>query len=323
MNQTAMTTQSSATLLGDIGGTNARFAILSGGVVSTPEHFATRDYASPLAAMRAFLKLHSGGDTPSRAVFAVAGPIKCGRVQLTNAEWQLDAAEIARDLDFSAVDLLNDFAAQGWALPALHSGGSRAIGRGVPEPGAPQAVIGAGTGFGMAVRIETSGGETVLVTEGGHASLAAETDAEDSVLRGLRLLHGHVSVERVLSGPGLVELYQLLAQDSADARPMREVSDIVQCGLDGSCPVSCTALEMFCGWLGSVAGDVALLVGALGGVYISGGVVTHFIDFLASSSFRARFEAKGRLANYAAAIPTYCVTHPDPAFLGLARYVSR
>ena len=273
--------------------------------------------------MRAFLQRHAGQTAPSRAVLAVAGPIKSGHVQLTNAAWSLDAAEIARDLNLDAVDLMNDFAAQGWALPALGGGESRAIGRGVAEPGAPQAVIGAGTGFGMAVRFELSGAEMVLVTEGGHASLAAETDAEDLVLRGLRALHGRVSIERILSGPGLVELYQLLAKESPDAMPLREVSDIVRCGLDSSCVVSRKALDMFCGWLGSVAGDVALLVGASGGVYISGGVVTHFMDFLAASSFRKRFEAKGRLTNYVAAIPTYCVTHADPAFLGLARYVSR
>ncbi len=312
-------TDQAATLLADIGGTNARFAILAGSTVGETRHFATSDYASPLQAMRTFMQ-QSAPPTPTRAVIAAAGPIKAGRVHMTNADWTLDTAELAVELKLDSVDLINDFAAQAWAVPALPPDTLRAIGGGVAEPDGPQAVIGAGTGFGMALRICNGRNETIVVTEGGHASLAANDEAEDNVLRGLRKLYGHVSVERVLSGPGLADLYRQLADGAA---PARGTAEIVAHALDGRCGVCGAALDMFCAWLGSVAGDVALSTGAAGGVYLSGGVMLHFLDYLAASRFRQRFEAKGRLAHYVAAIPTVCVTHPDPAFLGLARYVQK
>ncbi|MEJ0047686.1 MAG: glucokinase [Rhodospirillales bacterium] len=248
--------------------------------------------------------------------------MKHGRLHMTNANWTLDAAELARELAANSVELINDFAAQAWALPALPADCLRAIGGGAAEPGAPQAVIGAGTGFGMAVRAGSGERELVIVTEGGHASLAAGSETEDAVLRGLRSKYAHVSVERVLSGPGLAELYRQLARLGGAPDEGLTTPDIVARGLDGSCAISRSALDMFCGWLGSVAGNIALTTGALGGVYLAGGVVTHFLDFLAASAFRARFEAKGRMAGYLSAVPTFCVTHPDPAFLGLARYAA-
>jgi glucokinase len=309
------------TLLADIGGTNARFAILCDGMVGEPEHFATRDYASPIMAIRSYLATISAAP-PARAVIAAAGPVKHGHVHMTNADWTLDAAELARELHLESVELINDFAAQAWAVPALPADALRAIGGGVAEPGGPQAVIGAGTGFGMAVRAGAPGLETIIVTEGGHATLAADNEMEDAVLRNLRARFGHVSVERVFSGPGLVDLYRQLALHAGVAATARDTAEIVALGLAGTCSVSRATLEMFCGWLGGAAGDIALTTGAVGGVYLAGGVVLHFLDFLAASTFRQRFEAKGRLTGYVAAIPTLCVTHRDPAFLGLTRYVA-
>lgn len=319
----SVSTPATSTLLADIGGTQARFAIMSGDVIGRHTHVPTRDHATPEAAIRAFLAASPGTPRPARAVIAAAGPLVGRRIKMTNAAWTLDPVRIAEALDFDSVDLLNDFAAQAWAIPALDRDDLRQIGGGEAAVEGHQAILGAGTGFGLALRATHGAGEFVIVTEGGHATLAAESEAEEAVLHGLRRLHGHVSIERVLSGPGLAALYLQLAAARGAPVARREAADIVACALSGSCPASIAALEMFCGWFGSVAGDVALTTGALGGVYLAGGVAMHFPDFLATSTFRTRFEAKGRMAAYMRAIPVWVVTHSDPAFLGLARYAAR
>jgi glucokinase len=311
------------TLLADIGGTNARFAILADGELGQPRHFDAAAYPTALDAMRDFLRDLPQAAQPSSAVLAAAGPVQAGRIHLTNSKWLLDTNELARELHLKSVDLINDFAAQGWALPALAPADVRQFGGGQAAADTPQAVLGAGTGFGLAVRAPSGGNETIIVTEGGHVTLAAENDAEDAVLRGLRAQHGHVSVERVLSGPGLVALYAELARQAGDADTERTAPAIVAHGVAGDCPRSVATLKMFCGWLGSVAGNIALTTGARGGVYLSGGVVARFLDFLAASTFRDRFEAKGRMTPYLQAIPVFAITHPDPAFLGLARFATR
>ena len=214
--------------------------------------------------------------------------------------------------------MLNDFEALGWSLPALRSEHITTLG--APRAGerGTMAVLGPGSGFGLAAMAFAGDTEVVLVTEGGHATLSSENRREDAIILALRQQFHHVSVERVLSGSGLMQLYHAIARVDGKTVPERDSSEIVAHALADDCKVSREALELFCAFLGSAAGNIALTLGARGGVFIGGGIAPRFTDFLRSSAFRERFEAKGRMSSYLARIPTAVIVHPMPAFLGLA-----
>jgi glucokinase len=316
-----MTTPASA-LIADIGATNARFALLVGTDLAVSETYAVSDYASPIEAARAFLAGPAKGHSPKRALIAAAGPVDRGRIALTNAAWIVDSERIAKGLGMADVAVLNDFEALAWALPALHAEHIVTLGTpGVGERGT-MAVMGPGTGFGLAAMTFAGDTEVILVTEGGHATLSSENRREDAIILALRQQFHHVSVERVLSGSGLIQLYHAIARVDAAAVPERDSSEIVAHALANDCEVCREALELFCAFLGSVAGNTALTLGARGGIFIGGGIAPRFTDFLRASAFRERFEAKGRMSSYLARIPTAVIVHPMPAFIGLA-YLAR
>ncbi len=307
-------------LIADVGGTNARFAALVGARLAVMDTLRTHDFPSPLAAARAFLAGAGAGFWPTGVAFAVAGPVTGGRAHLTNAAWAFDTAELRDGLGIAAAYLLNDFEALAWSIPDLVAADLHAIGGGGVLSGAPIAVLGPGTGFGMAALVPARE-ITVVVTEGGHATLAAVDAREEALIGVLRARFGHISIERVLSGAGLVNTYGAIAELDAASVPERDAAAIVSAGLAGDCAVSRAALEQFCAWLGGAAGNAALTLGARGGVYIGGGMVPHFLDFLTASAFRARFEAKGRLSAYLAPISTSVIVHRYPALVGLSRFV--
>lgn len=312
-----MAAPTESVLLADIGATNARFALLVQSGVAVSETYAVADHASPVDAMRAFLTGPASGHRPQRALIAAAGPVHAGRVTLTNAAWVVDPNRIAKALDMQDVRVLNDFEALGWSLPALQPGDLATVG--TPRGGeqGTMAVLGPGTGFGLAALAYGRQEQIVLVTEGGHATLSSENRREDAVIVALRHQLRHVSVESVLSGPGLVDLYHAIAKTDGKSVPGRDNSDIIERALAGDCEVSRETLELFCAFLGSVAGNIALSLGASGGVFIAGGIVPRFTDFLRRSSFRERFEAKAKMSAYLARIPTAVIVHPKPAFIGL------
>lgn len=312
-----MAAPTESVLLADIGATNARFALLVQSGVAVSETYAVADHASPVDAMRAFLTGPASGHRPQRALIAAAGPVHAGRVTLTNAAWVVDPNRIAKALDMQDVRVLNDFEALGWSLPALQPGDLATVG--TPRGGeqGTMAVLGPGTGFGLAALAYGRQEQIVLVTEGGHATLSSENRREDAVIVALRHQLRHVSVESVLSGPGLVDLYHAIAKTDGKSVPGRDNSDIIERALAGDCEVSRETLELFCAFLGSVAGNIALSLGASGGVFIAGGIVPRFTDFLRRSSFRERFEAKAKMSAYLARIPTAVIVHPNPAFIGL------
>jgi glucokinase len=312
-----MTTPASA-LIADIGATNARFALLDGSEVAVSETYAVSDYASPIEAARAFLSGPAKGNSPKHALIAAAGPVDRGRVTLTNAAWIVDSERIAKGLGMSDVAVVNDFEALAWSLPALRAEHIATLG--TPRAGdrGTMAVMGPGTGFGLAAMAFAGDTEVILVTEGGHATLSSENRREDAIILALRQQFHHVSVERVLSGSGLIQLYHAIARVDDEAVPERDSGEIVEHALAGDCKVSREALELFCAFLGSAAGNVALTLGARGGVFIGGGIAPRFVDFLRASAFRERFEAKGRMSSYLARIPTAVIVHPMPAFIGLA-----
>lgn len=317
-----MTTSPNSALLADIGATNARFALLNGTEIGALATLAVADYASPVEAARAFLAGPGQGHVPQRALIAAAGPLANGRIVLTNAAWTVDAERIRQGLDLAEVQVLNDFEALGWSLPALQPDDIVTLGVCDPAGKGTMAVMGPGSGFGLAAMAFGPNGETVLVTEGGHATLSSENRREDAIILALREQLHHVSVERVLSGPGLVQLYHAIAMVDGTTIPQRSSSEIVSHALAGDCKVSAETLELFCAFLGSVAGNVALTLGARGGLFIGGGIALRFTDFLRRSAFRERFEAKGRMSAYLNRIPTAVIVRPNPAFLGLS-YLAR
>ena len=305
-------------LLADIGATNARFALLAGDDVEAVTTYHVKDYPTPVAAARVFLAGPANGAQPDLAVIAAAGPVVNGRVTMVNATWYVDEAEIRQGLGLRAARVINDFAAQAWALPGLGAGDLVTLGN-VPPAKGTMVAMGPGSGFGLAALTHDNGREIVLVTEAGHATLPAENTREDALIQAMRSRFGHISIERALSGPGLVHTYNATVVVDGLTAPERTAAEIVQHGQAGDCPASRAALDAFCAFLGSVAGNAALTFGALGGVYICGGIAPRFTEFLRHSAFRERFEAKGRLSAYLAPIPTAVVVHPNPAFVGLAR----
>ena len=307
-------------LLADIGGTNARFALMDRGVIGAIEHMKVSEFPSSVDAVTAYLARHQAGGHPRAAVMDVAGPIENNRCVLTNSHWIIDGAELAGKFGFASATLLNDFEAVGWSLPALQPadlyplGGERAV------AGAPMLVIGPGTGFGAACYLPGQGRPTVAVTEAGHATLPATTEREAQVLAKMRERFGHVSIERALSGMGIENVYRALAALDGAEVAERDAAAITQGAIDSSCATSRAALDMFCAWLGAVAGNLALTFCARGGVYIAGGIPPRFPDYLTQSQFRHQFESKGRYDAYLRGIPAFIVTKPDISFLGLKTF---
>lgn len=316
------TAKPTASLIADIGGTNARFALLIGGRVSAIEVLKTADYDDIGAAVGAYLDRAApdgaAPPAPTAAAFAVASPVTGDHIELTNRDWSFSVPALKQALGLGALRVINDFAAVALAVPRLAPGEVEPIGGGAAVAGAPIAVIGPGTGLGVAALVGGDGKAAPLSTEGGHVTLAAADPREDAVIAHLRARFGHVSAERCLSGPGLVNLHRALAALAGDEVAELSPADITDRARAGADALCVEAVAMFCAMLGTVAGNLALSLGALGGVYIAGGIVPRLGPVFANSDFRARFEAKGRFSDYNAAIPTFLITAETPAFTGLA-----
>ncbi len=301
-------------LLGDIGATNARFALASEDKLGPVRSFEVARFSGLVDALATFMKEVS---VPvARALIAVAGPIEDQRAVLTNCAWIVDADELTTSFGLQ-VRIVNDFYAVALSLPALRSADLAGIGGGEIQSGAPKAVVGPGTGLGVACLVNDSTGPVVITSEGGHATLAGTSDREDKIIQYLRRRFGHVSAERAVSGSGLENLYQAIAAIDGLTVETQSAAEITNRALQRNCEIAREALHAFCAFLGSFAGNAALTFGARGGVYIAGGISPQILDFLAQSDFRSRFESKGRFRSYLKAIPSYVIVHPNAAFLGL------
>lgn len=305
------------TLLADIGGTNARFALLVDGKLSTIAHTAVSHHGTFPEALAAYLGNGAKAGTIQHAILAASGPVQNGRCALTNNSWVIDAEQLRASYGFASVRLINDFEAVALALPHLLPDSLLQLGGRERVAEAPLAAIGPGTGLGMAALIPHANGQIVLSGEGGHSTMAGTSLREDAVIAHLRQRFGHVSSERLLSGAGLENLHDALASVDGLTIPKRRAADITRAATEGACPTSRAAVEMFCAMLGSVAGNFALAVGARGGVFIGGGILRHMPGYLAASQFRQRFEAKGRLRKFLEPIPAYVILDDDVAFTGL------
>jgi len=308
-------------LVGDVGGTNARFALIdSEGRVRNLHIYPAAGYATLSDIIADYLERTLGkGRRPPRAVIAVAGPVLDGEIEFTNLDWVVSEGELLVQFEFEAVRLINDFAAQALACPMLGPDALRPLGPQLRGPSdCPMLVLGAGTGFGVAGLARSERGDVEVSTEGGHAAFAPSDDVEVEIWGQFRKRYGRVSIERILSGRGLFELYGFLAAMRQQTPTLQDEKQVHEAAGKGDALAGET-LDRFCGILGSVCGDLALSFGARGGVFVSGGIAPRLADRLATGDFRARFEDKGRLKTYMQQIPTSLVIHPYPAIIGAAR----
>ena len=312
----------STLLVGDVGGTNARFALarLVDGQITLDHHesFPAEQYPTFLKGVAAFVE---GCEVkPSGGVIAVAGPVTDGAIDLTNSPWAVSEAEL-QTLGLNPVRLINDFEALAWGAPVVPAADLAHLGG--PTEGDPHsaiAVLGPGTGFGVsALARDIHGREIALPSEGGHACFAPGDPVEDEILRLLRQRYDRVSIERLVCGPGLLNMHRALAQIDGRVTHIDDPAQITDEALADPRSHCGATLARFCAILGAVAGDVALTMGSRGGVYIAGGIAPRILPFLKASPFRERFERKGRFQDYMADIPTWVITHKHAALLGAAR----
>jgi glucokinase len=307
-------------LVGDIGGTNARFALLgSRGLPTQIRILPCASYGSLGDAVEEYLAQVKPKGRVKTAAIAVASPITGDKVTMTNRNWSFSTSALKRRLALQELRIVNDFLAIALAVPALKDRDSLKVGPGQPAKDAPIAVIGPGTGLGVSLLVPDGDDWLPVATEGGHVTLPATNEEDDAVIDLLRVRFGHVSAERVLSGPGLANLYDVVSARAGKRALGLSPAEITDRALAGRDKLATETLRHFCGFLGTVAGDLALTSGALGGVHIAGGIVPRFGKTLARSPFRARFEAKGRFKTYLRKVPTYVVTADQPALRGLAR----
>lgn len=311
-------------LLADIGGTNIRLAWQDG--PGSPLHdtrvYPCAQFPSVDAAVAAYLA-EVGIAAPHEAAFGIANPVTGDEVRMTNHSWVFSQRALKAALGLQRLLVINDFTALALALPTLTPAQLRPVGGGAAVEGSAVALLGPGTGLGVSGLVFPPGARhgVPLAGEGGHVTLAAQTPHEFEVLRILQARYGHVSAERAVCGAGLVELYhavrQLAGQGGTEISAAAQVTELA---LQGHDALALQALGLFCGFLGDVAGNLALTLGARGGVYLGGGIVPRLGTWFDQSPFRARFESKGRFQPYLAAIPCWIIDpNAAPALLGTAR----
>lgn len=307
-------------LTADIGGTNARLAVV-GSLDQPPHHlrqYACRDFAGLDAVVDAYLA-DTGEALPRRACFAVAGPVSGNRARLTNGPWEIDGNAFCARRGLDACLVVNDFAGLAQGLPWLGADDLMPVGPQIETAEGTRLVTGPGTGLGVATLACAGGRRMVIAGEGGNASFAPQDDVDIELLKWFRgRMGGQVSAEALLSGRGLVDLHQALAEIEGRSPDGLTGPEITAQGLGDAAGTARKTLMRFLAILGAFAGDVALINGAQAGVYIGGGIVPRMAPLLKDSPFRARFEAKGRYQPYLAAIPTWLITASNPALTGAA-----
>lgn len=319
-------TADSPILVADIGGTTARFALSAAGARRGPRLWAMRefpvdDFDSLAEAIRYYLARLSE-PLPRRAVIAVASPVTGDLIQFSNNPWSFSTAALRDEAGLEELAVINDFAALGRAVPHLEGADLHAIGT-VPAAVLPEeqerqcAVLGPGTGLGVCRIVLRRGPPLVLETEGGHIGFAPADAYEAAILAFLLQRYPRVSVERLISGPGLENLHAAVCSIDGTPRSAGGPAEIIAGARRGEA-ACCRAVELFCSILGSFAGDVALLHGAWHGLYLGGGMTTRLLPWLGSGAFRRRFEAKGRFETLMRGIPTQAITHAQPGLLGAA-----
>ncbi len=309
-------------LLADIGATHARLALeTEPGALAAVRVLKCQDFDGFVPLLHHYLQDHRDIKLHHMAL-AVANPIEGDWVQLTNRDWSFSIEAVRRELGLHTLLVVNDFTALAMSLPDLAAHERMQVGQGEGQENSVIGLLGPGTGLGVSGLIPTADGFVTLGSEGGHVSFAPFDDREYAILKRAWQYWPHVSCERLISGPGMEIIYQALAERNGVAATCQSMQEILAGGLQQGDPLCLETMECFCGMLGSVAGNLAVTLGATGGIFIGGGIVPHMGEWFASSPFRARFEAKGRFSQYLSRIPTWVITTPNPAFQGVAKILS-
>ena len=313
-------------LVADAGGTNVRFALVdldedADMTLLAPRKYPSKSFASIEDAARKYFAERELDVPPDSAVLSVAGPVHDNSICMTNLGWRFSGDDFGKALKVSDVRLINDYEAIAYSVDLLGGEDVRDIGsaRVVPRQDRETvAIVGPGTGLGVGGYVRAQGHLIPLVTEGGHVDFAPADDIEANILKVLRIRFGHVSAERILSGPGLSNLYDAMSAISGTANEALTPHEITRQALADGKSLCAQVLTRFCAILGSFAGDVALTLGARHGVLLAGGILPAIDNFFAASPFRARFEAKGRFESYMRDIPTHLILQDNAGLLGAA-----
>ncbi len=312
-------------LVADIGGTNARFCLATSpgapGALTSPITLPCANYAGIAEAIRDYL-VQVGQSGVRDAVIAIATPVMGDQVQMTNRHWSFSTEATRRALGLRNLLVINDFAALAMSLPYLEETQLKRLDRSGAIRNGVKAVIGPGTGLGVAGLIPCGGGWQPLATEGGHVSFSPADPLEMDILKLLWDDYPHVSAERLVSGPGLVLLYRALCKIAGTPPLAEDAARVVALATTGSCNTARQTLSVFSGLLGGVAGNAALALACTGGLYLGGGILGKLGDQFDSGKFRQRFVAKGRFEAYLQAIPNYLITAENPAFIGAAQHLA-
>lgn len=315
-------------LIADIGGTNIRLALADSSSDANYieiETYKCADYASLAEVIGLYIDSKQLADSTINACLAIACPVDTDIISMTNLPWQFSQHTLKEQLNLDSLTLINDYTAIAMAIPLLSDEQKVKIGGGEATQNAPIAVCGPGTGLGVAnlVPVSISGVNKwhCFSGEGGHVDFAAVDETDIKILQQLKIIKARVSYEQLLSGFGLVQVYQALCIINDHAGDKLTAAEICSQALAGSCAICQQTLAQFCKVLGSFAGNLALTMNTQGGVYIAGGIVPRFVDYIQNSAFRERFEAKGRLSHLTQRTPTYVITEQQPGLLGAAAYL--
>lgn len=310
-------------LVGDIGGTNARLALcdIETGDISEVEVYSAVDNPSLEEVLKTYLKSRNA-ENVKNACIAIACPITGDHVVMTNNPWEFYISEMKANLGFERLDVINDFTGQSMSIPMLKPEDFVQIGGGEADKTKPVAIYGAGTGLGVAHLFNFADKWYSVPGEGGHVDFAPNSEEEDQLLSVLRKELGHVSCERLLSGMGLVNTYKAIVLSDNRKPEDLEPKDVTGRALSDNPDTDCLrALQLFCVLMGRFGGNLALNIGAFGGVYIAGGIVPRFLEFFKNSGFRVAFEDKGRFKNYLSNIPVFVVTNTLTGLIGAGAYL--
>lgn len=311
-------------LIADIGGTNVRLALSqSDGQFTDIKTYKTAGYSSLAEVIKSYFDENELSDKTINACLAIACPVDKDIIEMTNLPWVFSQSALKADLKLNQLTLINDYTAIAHAIPFLGDHQKVKIGQGEADLTKPIAICGPGTGLGVASLIPLNNQWHSVPGEGGHADFAPINEQEIAILKSLMKEYEHVSYEQLLSGKGIEQIYTALAQAFEAPITTLPAKEITSNAVDGTCAICQKSLAQFCQTLGSYAGNLALTVGSLGGVYIAGGIAPRFVEFIQKSEFRDRFESKGRLSGFNQKIPTYIITESQPGLLGASAYIQQ
>lgn len=319
-------TDSVKLLVGDIGGTNARLGLCDykTGEISHIENYPTADHPGIESVIEIYLakQKNNGCINITKGCLAIATAITGDKISMTNNHWEFYTSEIKSKFGFTDLFMINDFTAVSMAIPMLKPEDVIQFGGEAPQKNKPIGVYGAGTGLGVSYLIPAHGKWVTYPAEGGHVEFSPSTEEEMAILKYTREFYqGRVSAERILSGMGLVNIYNALCKLNNHPLEALEPKDITERALNGSCKICERTLEHFCILLGRFGGNLALTLGAFGGIYMAGGIVPRFLSFFEKSDFRKGFEDKGRFSDYNSKIPVFLITHPQTGLLGSGAFI--